>query len=435
MNGKTVSIFWFRRDLRLHDNAGLYYALKGTNPVLGLFIFDKEILDELEDKDDARVTFIYQTVANLKQELESHGSSLLIKYDKPVDAWKEVLSKYQIAEVFTNIDYEPYAKQRDGAIGSLLKKHEIPFRLFKDQVIFNKEEVTKDNGEPYTMFTPYKRTWLKNLTPFYLKSYPTKKYLKNLYETEPLKNITLSEMGFEESRQEFPDTEYKNIINDYARDRDYPAKPGTSRIGMYLRFGTVSIRDLAREAQKHEQTWLSELIWREFYMMSLDFFPDTLHKAYRPEFDRINWRNNEHEFKAWCEGKTGYPLVDAGMRQLNTTGFMHNRVRMVTASFLVKHLLIYWRWGEHYFASLLLDYEAASNIGNWQWVAGSGTDTMPYFRIFNPEAQLKKFDPKLEYIKKWVPEYGTNQYPEPIVDNHEARERCLKAYKQALGRP
>jgi deoxyribodipyrimidine photo-lyase len=427
-----ITLFWFRRDLRLHDNAGLYRALKGPNPVLCLFIFDRDILDQLEDKDDARVTFIYNTIIQLNKELEDYKTSLLIKYNKPAEAIAEVLEEYHITAVYTNRDYEPYAKQRDGQIGEMLQKRGIEFKTFKDQCIFERQEVVKDDGKPYTVFTPYKKKWFKKINEFYLKAYPTEKYFKNLYNTLPINGITLQEMGFTESAIEFPKTEYRHIIDDYAKNRNFPAKKGTSHIGLHLRFGTVSIRDAARESFNKEQTWLGELVWREFYMMSLDFFPQTEKHAYRPAFDRIEWRNNEKEFEAWCEGKTGYPLVDAGMRELNASGFMHNRVRMVTASFLIKHLLIDWRWGEHYFARLLLDYEGSTNIGSWQWVAGSGTDVMPYFRIFNPEAQLVKFDPQLEYVKKWVPEYGTSQYPKPIVDNKAGKERALKVYKAAL---
>ncbi|QJD95520.1 deoxyribodipyrimidine photo-lyase [Mucilaginibacter robiniae] len=435
MDKKTpVTVFWLRRDLRLHDNAGLYYALKGPNPVLCLFIFDRDILDKLEDHDDARVTFIYNTLHKLRDELHQHKSSLLIKYNKPDDAWQEVLNEYHVTAVYTNRDYEPYAKARDGRIGEMLQQQGITLKTFKDQIIFERQEVVKDNKEPYTVFTPYKKKWLKTVNDFYLKSYPTEKYFKNLYVTSPLPEISLEQMGFTESSIQFPETEYEHIIDDYAKNRDYPAKKGTSHIGLHLRFGTVSIRDAARASFDKEQTWLGELIWREFYMMVLDHFPQTEHYAYRPAFDHIHWRNNEQEFEAWCQGQTGYPLVDAGMRELNATGFMHNRVRMVTASFLVKHLLIDWRWGEHYFARKLLDYEGSTNVGSWQWVAGSGTDVMPYFRIFNPDAQLKKFDPKMVYVKQWVPEYGTSQYPKPIIDNPEGKARALKAYRAAVAK-
>jgi deoxyribodipyrimidine photo-lyase len=431
---QQVSIFWFRRDLRLEDNAGLYRALKGEYPVLPLFIFDPEILDKLEDKEDARVTFIYNTIERLHSQLKHLGTTILVKYDKPLNAWKKVLIDYDVKAVYTNGDYEPYAHTRDSAITQLLAAQEITIQAFKDQVIFEKSEVVKDDGKPYTVFTPYMRKWKAALKPFYLKAYPTSKYDANFLKVSPQPMPSLKEMGFIESSLPFPPREYEDVIADYAARRDYPAVKGTSHIGLHLRFGTVSIRKLAVDAHDAaEKTWLNELIWREFYMMILYHFPQTATKAFRPEYDRIQWRNNEEEFKAWCEGKTGYPMVDAGMRELNATGYMHNRVRMVTASFLSKHLLIDWRWGERYFARKLLDYEMASNVGGWQWAAGSGTDAAPYFRIFNPEAQLKRFDPKFEYIKKWVPEYADfSKYPQPIVDHAFARERCLKVFKAAL---
>jgi deoxyribodipyrimidine photo-lyase len=433
MSDKT-SIFWFRRDLRLDDNAGLYHALKSGNPVLCLFIFDKEILDQLDNKHDTRITFIYDTLVDLRQQLQKLGSSLLIIHDKVEHAWHNIIKHHEVAEVYTNHDYEPYAKTRDAAVAKLLAKHNIPLKTYKDQVIFEKDEVTKDDGKPYTVFTPYSRKWRQKLDDFYLKPYPTKKYLKNLLQVNPLHLPSLTDIGFERSTQEIPPKTYKAVIADYAEKRDYPAIKGTSHIGIHLRFGTVSIRQLAADAYAApEKTWLNELIWREFYMMILHHFPHTVNHAFRPEYDRIRWLNNEAQFAAWCNGQTGYPLVDAGMRELNATGFMHNRVRMLTASFLSKHLLIDWRWGERYFAAKLLDYEMASNVGGWQWAAGSGTDAAPYFRIFSPDAQLKKFDPKMEYIKKWVPEYADfSKYPEPIVDHAFARERCLKAFKAAL---
>jgi deoxyribodipyrimidine photo-lyase len=433
---QKVNIFWFRRDLRLHDNAGLYHALKSGNPVLPVFIFDPEILGKLEDKTDARVTFIHQTIVALSGQLQQHGSAIAVKYAKPAQAWTELLNEHDIAAVYTNHDYEPYAAERDDAIKQLLAGRNIALHTFKDQVIFEKNEVTKDDGKPYTVFTPYKRKWYDKLKPFYLKAYPTEKYLDNLYPTPASPVPTLGAMGFEKSPLPFPDEQYKAIIADYAEKRDYPAINGTSRIGLHLRFGTVSIRQLAADAYAaDEKTWLNELIWRDFYAMILYHYPHTPQHAFKPEYDRIAWRNNEAEFEAWCEGKTGYPLVDAGMRELNTTGYMHNRVRMVVASFLTKHLLIDWRWGEHYFAAKLLDYELASNVGGWQWAAGSGNDAAPYFRVFNPELQLKRFDPKLLYVKKWVPEYADfSTYPKPIVDHVFARDRCLKTFKEALTR-
>jgi deoxyribodipyrimidine photo-lyase len=432
----TINIFWFRRDLRIDDNAGLYHALKNDYPVLCLFIFDRAILDHLEDKDDARVNFIYQTIKNLQDELQKNGSNLLVVHDDAINAWKKIIKDYNINTVYTNHDYEPYAKLRDNKVSELLSLHNISFKTYKDQVIFEKNEVTKDDGKPYTVFTPYKRKWMEKLKPFYLKLYPTKKYFQNLYQTNKTDLPSLKEIGFEKNTQYIPSINYKSTIDDYAENRDYPAIKGTSRIGIHLRFGTVSIRLLAADANSaKEKTWLNELIWREFYMMILYHFPETMDHAFKPEYDRIKWINDEKQFKAWCDGKTGYPLVDAGMRELNATGFMHNRVRMLTASFLSKHLLIDWRWGEHHFARKLLDYEMASNVGGWQWAAGSGTDAAPYFRIFSPDAQLKKFDPEFTYIKKWVPEYADfSKYPKPIVDHSLARKRCLKAFKAALGK-
>ncbi|MBB5395719.1 deoxyribodipyrimidine photo-lyase [Mucilaginibacter sp. AK015] len=431
-----VSIFWFRRDLRLEDNAGLYHAFKSGNPVLPIFIFDKNILQHLEDEDDARVTFIYKAIEDLTKLCRAHGSSLLTLFDTAEHAWEKLMGAYNIAAVYTNHDYEPYATARDTAVKNLLAKHNITLFTYKDQVIFEKDEVIKDDGKPYTVYTPYKNKWYQKLTPFYLKSYPSEKYLNNLLQTEPSALPTLQEMGFVISGLSYPNKSYNNIIDRYAQTRDYPAIKGTSHVGVHLRFGTISIRQCARDAYASpEKTWLNELIWREFYMMILYHFPKTMDHAFRPEYDRIEWLNNPDQFEAWCKGETGFPLVDAGMRELNATGFMHNRVRMVTASFLSKDLLIDWRWGERYFARKLLDYEMASNVGGWQWAAGSGTDAAPYFRIFNPDSQLKKFDPKMEYIKKWVPEYADfSTYPKPIVDHAFARERCLKAFKKALSK-
>jgi deoxyribodipyrimidine photo-lyase len=435
-NSIPVIIFWFRRDLRLNDNAGLYHALKSGNPVLPLFIFDKEILDKLEDKDDARVTFIYKAIEELNAELQKHGSSLLVIYDKAEHAWDKIIKEHNIASVYANHDYEPYATRRDDAVGETLKKRNIDFKTFKDQVILEKEEVTKDDGKPYTVYTPYQRKWYAALKPFHLQAYSTQKYLTNLVKTQPLAIPSLKEMSFERSALPLPDKDYKDVISDYAEKRDFPAIKGTSHIGIHLRFGTISIRELAKTAYGYNnKTWLNELIWREFYMMILYHFPQTMDHAFRPEYDRIKWLNDEAQFKAWCDGQTGCPIIDAGMRELNATGFMHNRVRMIVASFLSKDLLIDWRWGEHYFARKLLDYEMASNVGGWQWAAGSGTDAAPYFRIFNPDSQTKKFDPELKYIKKWVPEYADfSTYPKPIVDHAFARERCLKVFKEALAK-
>jgi deoxyribodipyrimidine photo-lyase len=429
-----VTVFWFRRDLRLNDNAGLYHALKSGYPVLPVFIFDRNILNDLEDKDDARVTFIHQTIIALDNELNEFGSSLLVLHDTSLNALETLLKNYNITAVYANHDYEPAANARDQTVAQLLNVRNITFNTCKDQVIFEKDEVTKDDGKPYTVYTPYQRKWYQTLTPFYLRPYPNREYFSGFLKTPRFAIPSLNEIGFEKSLLDFPAMDYKDVIPGYAEERNFPGIKGTAHIGLHLRFGTVSIRELAGTANSFAQkTWLNELIWREFYMMILHHFPQTTDHSFRPEYDRIAWLNDEAQFAAWCSGNTGYPLVDAGMRELNATGYMHNRVRMVTASFLTKDLLIDWRWGERYFARKLLDYELASNAGGWQWAAGSGTDAAPYFRIFNPDTQLKKFDPQLAYIKKWVPEYADfSKYPQPIVDHAFARERCLKVFKAAL---
>lgn len=430
---EEIAIFWFRRDLRLNDNAGLYHALKSGFKVIPLFIFDQNILDQLEDKDDARVSFIYEQITQLKTEIQKHNSSLLVKYGKPLEIWEALTQQFNIKAVYTNHDYEPYAIDRDTQLRQLFAKHGILFRTFKDQCIFEKDEVVKDDGKPYVVFTPYKRKWLEKLNNFYLKPYPSEKYLTEFFNTKAFEIPTLSDMGFRQSEIQFPDQSYQSILKHYAAYRDFPAKDATSRISVHLRFGTLSIRELVHNALSKSEVWVSELIWRDFYFSILWHFPHSAKDSFRKEYDAINWRNNEKEFNAWCEGKTGYPIVDAGMRELNSTGFMHNRVRMIVASFLTKHLLIDWRWGERYFARKLLDFELSSNVGGWQWAAGSGVDAAPYFRIFNPYEQVKKFDPDFKYIKKWVPEYNDPfKYPKPIVDHKMARERCLEVYKEAL---
>ena len=430
-----VAVFWFRRDLRLHDNAGLYHALRSDYPVLPLFIFDKNILDKLENKADKRVVFIHNTLNEIKNELKGFDSDILIEYGFPEEIWKQLLSKYDIAEVYTNGDYEPYAIERDNKISGLLKENNIAFKSYTDQVIFEKKEVLTGQNTVYTVFTPYSRAWKAKCNDFYLSSYPTEKYFSDFLKGKMSEIPSLEEMGFERTDDDFPSKEVREeLLEKYEEQRNYPALPATSRLGIHLRFGTVSIRDLARKAFETSQTWLNELIWRDFYMQILWNFPHVGQgKAFRSDYDKIKWRNNETEFQLWCEGKTGYPLVDAGMHELNETGFMHNRIRMLTASFLSKHLLIDWRWGEAYFAEKLLDYDFAANNGGWQWSVGSGTDAAPYFRIFSPAAQAEKFDKKGEYIKKWVPELNTLNYPDPIVDHKMARERCLRVYKEALG--
>ena len=429
-----ISVFWFRRDLRLEDNAGLHHALKEGAPVLPLFIFDTQILNRLDDKTDKRVLFIHQQLQHLNLELKKHGSSLLIKTGKPVEVWKQLLTEYSIKSVFTNHDYEPYAIQRDKAVADLLKQHRISFFNYKDHVIFEKYEVIKDDGKPYTIFTPYSKKWLTKLVPYYYQSYPVLKYARSFFKAEGLPFPTLKSIGFVETDFQFPEKIISgNTIKNYTETRNYPAvDKGTSKLGIHLRFGTLSIRQLLAFAIKKNATYVNELIWRDFYQMILFHFPQVVQQAFKPAYNNILWENDEQKFAAWCEGRTGYPLVDAGMRELNATGYMHNRVRMVVASFLTKHLLIDWRWGEAYFAEKLLDFDLASNNGGWQWASGSGTDAAPYFRVFNPQLQLEKFDPELKYVKQWVPEYGTNAYAKPIVVHATSREKMLQTYKAAL---
>ncbi len=419
-----INLFWFRRDLRFEDNTGLYHAGQAGLPVLPIFIFDDQILTELP-RNDARVQFIHQRLSELNTVLQKNGSSLLCLKGKPIEVWQQLIEKYDIQSVYTNHDYEPYALQRDTEVAQLLKQHNIAFYSFKDQVIFEKSEVVKDDGKPYTVFTPYKRKWLEkwrlqSQKPF-LKS-DLKSFIKAKFPC-----ISLQELGFEPSTILVKPYNF-TFLDQYAQIRDFPALDQTSYLSVHLRFGTVGIRELVQRVQNISEAFLSELIWREFFMQILFHFPQVVHRNFYIKFDEIQWRNDEKEFQKWKDGKTGYPMVDAGMRQLNQTGYMHNRVRMVVASFLTKHLLIDWRWGEAYFAEKLLDYELSANNGNWQWAAGTGCDAAPYFRVFNPSEQLKKFDKELIYIKKWVPELLTPNYPLPMVDHAMARKRALEAY-------
>ncbi len=430
-----INIFWFRRDLRLEDNAGLYHALNSGVPVLPIFIFDQNILEKLEDKKDARVTFIHQEVSRLKKELGSLGTDLLVTYGDPEVIWKEILDEYEIENIYTNHDYEPYARDRDNKIKKLIESQGGQFQTFKDHVIFEKEEVTKDDGSIYSVFTPYSKKWKARLTPADYASFETERLFENFLKTREISEIpTLKSMNFEKSTQVFPArTTERSIIENYDQTRDIPKlEDGTTHLGLHFRFGTISIRAWVRAGSKCNAIFLSELIWRDFYQHILWHHPRVEKQSYKPIYDQIKWVNDENDFEKWCEGKTGFPIVDAGMRELNATGYMHNRVRMITASFLCKDLLIDWRWGERYFAKKLLDYDLAANNGGWQWAAGSGTDAAPYFRVFNPEAQQKKFDPDFEYIKKWVPEFGTEKYPQPMVDHKAARLRCLEVYKAAI---
>lgn len=427
------NIFWFRRDLRHHDNAGLWAALSQGVPVLPVFIFDTDILQHLPTK-DARVEFIHQQISTLKTYFQSHGSDLLVFHTTPQQAFEQLTTQHDIQGVYTNHDYEPYAQQRDEKIEKLLKQKNIAWHTHKDQVIYEKDEVTKADGKPYVVFTPYSKVWKAQYTGAESAAYDTDNLTDNYAPMPATPMMSLVDMGFEPTGIQIPEHDIdKDIIKTYDQTRDIPSLTnGTSRLGIHLRFGTISIRRLVGYAVKHNQTFLNELIWREFYMQILWHFPHVLQGAFKPQYDAILWSQNKEHFDTWCKGKTGYPLVDAGMRQLNETGYMHNRVRMVVASFLCKHLLLHWQWGEQYFAEKLLDFELASNNGGWQWAAGTGCDAAPYFRVFNPTAQQQKFDPDMKYIKQWVPEYGTDDYPEPMVEHKTARLLAIQTYQQTL---
>lgn len=434
-----ITLFWFRRDLRLEDNHGLYRALKSGLPVQCVFIFDKNILAQLKDNSalhlDKRVVFIYKAIKKLKRELIVLGSDLVVIYDEPLPAFRLLLKKYDIKYVYTNHDYEPCAIVRDNTVRSYLAEHSISFQSFKDQCIFEKTEVVKNDGTPYTVFTPYSKKWLERLAQSGIPIYNTVKLFENFWKTKDVSQlISLQEMGFEDKSIEFPSPSVTlDTIVKYGEYRDFPALEGTSKLGIHLRFGTVNIRNLLKFAMDNEGfAFINELIWRDFYMMILYHFPHVVNKSFKSDYDNIQWINDEKSFYQWCDGRTGFPIIDAGMRELNATGYMHNRVRMIVASFLVKDLLIDWRWGESYFAKMLLDYEMSSNNGGWQWAAGSGCDAAPYFRVFNPELQAKKFDPKGTYIRKWIPEFDSLDYPIPIINHAYAKERTLKVFSAAL---
>ncbi|MCT3648344.1 deoxyribodipyrimidine photo-lyase [Elizabethkingia anophelis] len=429
MENKVV-IFWFRRDLRLEDNKGLQQALASGLPVLPVFIFDTEILDQLSNSYDRRVDYIHQALMTINQTLHQHHSALQVYHGKSLDIFKKLTEQYKIQAVYCNRDYEPQAIKRDQAVKTQLQKYDIDFYDFKDQVIFEQAEIVKADGLPYTVYTPYAKKWRSELQQEHYKT--AKVDLNNLLKAQPDNIVSLANIGFRKTDISFqkPTPDF-DIIKDYDKYRDFPSLDKTSHLGIALRFGTISIRECVAFAIKYNDTWLSELIWREFFMQILYHFPEVVHRSFKPQYDYIEWRNNEEEFQRWCRGETGYPIVDAGMRQLNTTGFMHNRVRMIVASFLCKHLLIDWRWGEAYFAEKLLDYDLAANNGNWQWAAGCGCDAAPYFRIFNPTAQTQKFDKDLQYIKKWNPDFQQN-ITSPIVQHEIARQRTLQTYKKAL---
>ena len=427
-----INIFWFRRDLRLSDSHGLWQALNAGLPVLPVFIFDSEILDKLNSKSDARVQFIHEQLKHIQFQLQQKGKSLLVLSGKPEDVFKQLTEKYQIANIFTNSDYEPYGIERDKLIKLLLNKVGIGFKSFKDHVIFDPSEVLKTDGKPYTVYTPYSRKWKEKLLLQHLMPFHSESLLDNLL-SDYFELPKLEEIGMMPSPIVVPPIKLdEKRLQGYHETRNFPALTGTSLAGPHLRFGTISIRYLVGIAQLTNETYLNELIWREFFMQILYHFPKTVTHNFYSKYDPLEWKNNPEEFQAWCDGKTGYPIVDAGMRELLATGNMHNRVRMVVASFLTKHLLIDWRWGEAWFASKLLDFELSSNVGNWQWAAGTGCDAAPYFRVFNPSEQIKKFDKDLQYVRKWVPELNEFSYPKPIIEHSFARDRAISAYKKAL---
>ncbi|MCM8534142.1 MAG: DNA photolyase family protein [Lentisphaeraceae bacterium] len=428
--------FWFRRDLRFEDNHGLYQALKDNDEVLPVFIFDPKILDQLTDKKDKRVDFIHQTLNEMDAKLREMGhAGILIVHGDVKAYWQKIIKMYEIETIYCNSDYESAATKRDWGVDELANSMGARFETFKDQVIFEEEDILKADGSPYTVFTPYKKRWLENYTPEHSKPFESEKLLDKMWKGKLPEPYTLKRLGFEKTDLDIPKQNINfKTLKDYDETRDFPALDSTSRLSIHLRFGTVSPRALVSKAQETNQTWLSELIWREFFMMILYHFPESEKREFKEKYSAVPWRHDEEDFKKWCFGQTGYPMVDAGMRELNATGFMHNRVRMVVASFLVKHLLIDWRWGERYFAKKLLDYDLSANVGNWQWAAGCGCDAAPYFRVFNPESQMKKFDKNQEYIKKWVPEYGTLKYAQPMIDHKEGRQRALDTYGEALGK-
>ncbi len=430
---EVVTLFWMRRDLRLEDNTALFHALRTGKNVLTLYIFNPDLIEKAEFGSDFKINFIYRTLKEIKTQLEKIGSNLLVLNGKPLDVFKKLLHDYQICSVYTNRDYDPYSVCLDLDVERFLRSRKIGFYTFKDYVLFEKDELVKDDGNPYNVFTAYKNKFMEKYSYEMVRPLNTAKYFHNFAKIRPLKLPSLKELGFQYMDFRIPPkTLPVKLLESYAANRDYPARNGTSKLSIHLRYGTVSIRHVTALAAVHSKVFLSELIWRNFFSQFIWFYPHVVTKAFKPAYDSIKWENNQDHFEAWCSGKTGYPFVDAGMRELNQTGYMHNRLRMVTAGFLCKHLLIDWRWGEAYFAALLNDYDIASNIGGWQWCTGSGFDASPWFRVFNPELQARKFDAGFEYIRKWVPEYGTAKYPQPIVDNQFARNRALQRYGEAL---
>jgi len=430
---ETITFFWFRRDLRIEDNCGLFHALGSGKPVQAVFIFDTDILDKLDDKHDRRLVFIHLQLKEINRMLREHGATLLVRCGRPSDVWKSLIEEYDVGSVYANHDYEPYAIKRDEEIRRCLGERGISFHTFKDQVIFERDEVVKVDGTPYTVFTPYSKKWKALAGDRHFRSYPSGKHLADFRKCRYEEIPSLATVGFEEFEINVPSkTPDRKKIRDYAMTRDIPSLDGTTHLSVHLRFGTVSIRNVFRIARELSDKWADELIWREFYMSILWHFPYVTESSFKPAYDKLVWKADEENFQRWCDGRTGFPIVDAGMRELSSSGFMHNRLRMITSTFLTKYLLIDWRWGEAWFAKKLIDFDLSANNGGWQWSAGTGVDAAPYFRIFSMESQTKRFDPEMKYIKKWIPEFGTKQYPEPVVDYKFARKRCLDFYKHGL---
>lgn len=431
---EEISVCWFRRDLRLDDNAALFHALSGNYKVLPVFVFDKQILAMFEKPQNAQVEFIHKTILELNAQLQKLKSSILVAHSTPIEFFNDISNRYTIKTVYANEDYELSSIQRDNAVKQLLNEKGIEFHTYKDHVILAKDELLKDDGFPYTVFTPYSKKWKQKFSDSHTQPFNCNRFASNYLKVTNEAIPTLSNLGYGSRGIEFPPSDVTDdLITNYAANRDYPAMRGTSRLGIHLRFGTISIRQLVRRAITLNDTFLNELIWRDFYHSITYHFPRVCQgQSFKAKYDNIVWQNNEVLFAQWCDGQTGYPFVDVGMRELNATGFMHNRVRMIVASFLVKHLLIDWRWGEAYFANKLLDFDFAANNGGWQWAAGCGCDAAPYFRVFNPSLQADKFDKQLEYIRKWIPEIGTDSYCKPIVEHDFARKRAIETYKRYL---
>jgi deoxyribodipyrimidine photo-lyase len=442
-------LFWFRRDLRLDDNTALNELLENikfdpkNSPqvVLPIFIFDTQILNQLKNPLDRRVQFILKTIQELKVQLQAQGTDLRVYHGNPVELIPQITQEFKIQSIYCNEDYDPYSRQRDSVVSDYCKKNGIQFLCFKDHVIFAKSEILNLKGLPYSIYTPYKKAWLEKFKTHFLtlkKSKLSEVQIASAFiKTAPIPlPPSLPKEYFEIGDFKFPEINVpKKTIENYHLTRDIPSLlDGTSHLGIHLRFGTISVRKLIEKSGFLNEVFLSELIWREFFMQILWHYPQVVKKSFRPEYENIKWRQSKEDFERWSQGQTGFPMIDAGIRELLATGHMHNRVRMLVASFFSKNLLHHWYQGERFFAEHLLDYELAANNGNWQWAAGCGCDAAPYFRIFNPETQRTKFDPQDLYISKWVPEWKTLRYPNPMIDLKQSHHRALEVYKAGLGK-